>query len=224
MVDQPIDNALVWDEQGVPYSRTFADTYFDRTDGLRESNHVFVDGCDLESAWTDRQSFKICELGFGTGLNFLATWARWRTASNPSRVLHYIGVEAFPLMPDDMRRAASLFSDLNPLSDALLDQYGPPHPGFHRIWLNDCRVCLTLAIGSARDMLNQLIGPIDAWYLDGFAPDRNPQMWDPSVFKAIADLSAPNARLATYSVAGHVRRGLSEAGFKIAKRPGHGKK
>ncbi len=224
MTEKSLENDVIWDEHGVPYSRTFSDTYFDRSDGLQESRHVFVDGCELTSAWAGKNSFTVCELGFGSGLNFLATWDAWQQTAKGGNALHYVGIEGSPLAASDMRRAHSLFPQISGLSQLLVDAYPAPRPGFHRLWFKEQRVCLTLLIGHVDDMLAQTSGPVDAWFLDGFAPDRNPEMWAPSVLESISALSADGARVATYSVAGAVRRGLENAGFNVAKRPGHGKK
>lgn len=224
MHDPSLDSGLTWDENGIPFSSTYADTYFDRADGLSESTYVFVEGCDLAEQWRGRHTFTVGELGFGTGLNFLAAWQAWRQSRDRSETLHYVAVEGSPLSKDDLRRATALFPQISDLAAEIVEAYPPPHRGFHRIWLNNDKVCLTLLIGDVDETLPQVGGSVDAWFLDGFAPDRNPAMWSATVLGRVASLSSPGARLATYSAAGKVRRGLEEVGFNVIRRPGHGKK
>ena len=212
------------DSRGTPRSRQFEDTYFDVEDGLGESRHVFLGGCELSDTWKDLDTFTIGETGFGTGLNFLATWHAWQISSNRPRRLNYISVVGFPLSIDDLAACLSRWSELAPYAEKLIKDYPPPRPGYHRLFFEGGQVSLTLLCGPVLPMLQNLDANVDAWFLDGFAPDRNPDMWHPDVMREIARLSQPDARLATFTVAGQVRRELETVGFSIEKRAGWGKK
>lgn len=209
---------LAW-RGDAPASADHGDIYFSPEDGLAESRAVFLDGVGVPDLWQSRRGIVIGETGFGTGLNFLATWASWQRAPTPGR-LHFVSVEAAPLHRDDLSRALKPFAELVPLAKALIAQWPPPIQGLHRLAFENGRVALTLALGDAASMLSRLQAHADAWYLDGFAPRANPEMWRQAVFDQIARLSAPGARLATFTAAGAVRRGLQQAGFEIEKRPG----
>ena len=215
---------LEFDAQGTPRSTRFADTYYDAEDGLGESEHVFLAGCELPDAWADRATFTIGETGFGTGLNFLTTWRAWQNAQNRPHRLHYISVEGFPLSPDELRASLNRWHDLEPIAKELIENYPAPQPGYHRRFFADGQITLTLLFGPVRPMLESLDADVDAWFLDGFAPDRNPDMWHPDVFQELARLSQPDARLATFTVAGQVRRDLNASGFTVEKKSGWGNK
>ncbi len=219
-----LDPDLVWRDRGTPASARFGDVYFSSENGLAEARHTFLDGNGLPGAWAGRDCFVIGETGFGTGLNFLATWKDWRETARPGAILHYLAVEGYPLSRERMRDCLAPWSELAPLAAELAEAYPPLHDGFHRIWLDGNRVVLTLLIGEAGEVLREAEAGVDAWFLDGFAPARNPAMWSPEVFGEIARLSAPGTTLATFTVAGTVRQGLQDAGFEIAKRPGFGRK
>lgn len=214
---------LAWRPGRAPSSTRFADIYHSRDGGLAETRHVFLAGNGLPRAWQGRATFAIGELGFGTGLNFLAAWDLWRRTKPPAARLHYVAVEGYPLTPAELADCLAPWPEVAPLAHALARAYPSPQRGFHRAFPAD-DVCLTLLFGEAGDMLAQLEAEIDAWFLDGFAPDRNPEMWRDAVFAEMARLSRPGASLATYSVAGRVRRGLDAAGFDVARAPGFGAK
>lgn len=219
-----LDPGLVLRE-GVPVSTRFDDVYFSREDGLAETAHVFLDGCGLPDAWKGAAGFTIAETGFGTGLNFLAAWDLWRRHRPAGGVLHYLAVEGFPIPRDRLAGTVAAFPGLSGLAARLCERY-PDNPasGFHRIWFDLDRVCLTLVIGEAANALAAAEARVDSWFLDGFAPSRNPAMWRPEVLRQVARLSAPDARLASFTAAGQVRRGLAEVGFEVGKRPGFGRK
>ncbi len=218
---------LDWNDPGQPLSRQVGDVYFSRDDGLGETRHVFLAGNDLPARFADLPAgsrLVIGETGFGTGLNFLCAWQLFDQLAPADACLHFVSVEKYPLTAADLQRALALWPELAPWSGQLLEQYRAIHPGFQRLVLDGGRVVLTLLIGDALQMLPQLDARIDVWFLDGFAPDKNPQMWTPPLFQELARLSAPGASLATFTSKGTVRRDLIEAGFAMRRAPGYGKK
>lgn len=218
---------LDWNDQGQPLSRQFGDVYFSREDGLGETRHVFLAGNELPERFAALPAgarLVIGETGFGTGLNFLCTWQLFDQLAPADASLHFVSVEKYPLAASDLQRALTLWPELAHWSAQLLEQYQAIHPGFQRLVLDGGRVILTLLIGDALQVLPQLDARIDIWFLDGFAPDKNPEMWTQPLFQELARLSAPGANLATFTSKGTVRRGLIEAGFVIRRAPGYGKK
>lgn len=215
---------LIWTEDGAPRSGRFDDVYFSQQDGLAETRAVFLTGCGLPGAWAGRRRFTVAELGFGTGLNIAALLDLWRREGPQGGRLHAFSVEGFPLHREEAARALSAWSELAEASEALLSAWPEPTPGFHRLDLPEFNAVLDLAVGDVEWALAQWTGRADAWFLDGFAPSTNPAMWSDAVMDRIAARSTPGARVATFTVAGAVRRGLAERGFSVAKRPGHGRK
>ena len=218
---------LDWDERGQPLSRQFADVYFSQEDGLTETRYVFLANNQLGerfSALQNGEQLVIGETGFGTGLNFLCAWQLFEQQAPAGAQLHFVSVEKYPLNKADLERALALWPELAPYAEQLLAQYVALHPGFQRLVLANGRIILTLLIGDARELLGQLDARIDAWFLDGFAPAKNPQMWTPELFAELARLSHPGTTLGTFTSTGHVRRSLNEAGFKMKRVPGQGKK
>lgn len=211
-------------EDTTPYSEAFEDIYYSSENGLAESRHVFLNGNALQRRWADRRHFVIGETGFGTGLNFLATWQCWRQTAPDDAVLHFVSAERYPLDRETIRHALTRFPELLPLVEQLLAHYPYRLPGFHRIKLEGGRVRLTLLFGDAVEAYGRFHGTVDAWFLDGFAPSRNERMWTPTLFEQVAAHSAPGATLATFTAAGHVRRALEAAGFSVRKLPGFGGK
>ncbi len=211
---------------GQPYSRLFGDIFFSRESGLEETRHVFLDGNSLRPRWQTQgagETFVIGETGFGTGLNFLATWQAWNQIGSRGR-LHFFSCEKYPLSVHALETTHGLWPELSALSALLRAQYGEPSPGWHRLIFQEGRVALTLVIGDARECLPLMNARAHAWFLDGFAPARNPELWDLTVLKQIARLSHSNATFATYTCAGEVRRALQLVGFTVAKKPGFGRK
>ncbi|MBA1272669.1 bifunctional tRNA (5-methylaminomethyl-2-thiouridine)(34)-methyltransferase MnmD/FAD-dependent 5-carboxymethylaminomethyl-2-thiouridine(34) oxidoreductase MnmC [Stutzerimonas azotifigens] len=218
---------LEWDENGVPQSRQYGDVYFSRSCGVDETRHVFLEPNALAqrfAALAPGRSLVIGETGFGTGLNFLCAWQLFERTAPADARLHFISVEKHPLTRDDLSRALSLWPDLAPYSGALIEQYVAIHPGFQQFTLEGGRVTLTLLVGDATECLARLHARVDAWFLDGFAPAKNPQMWQPPLFAELARLSSPETTLATFTSAGVVRRALVEAGFAVRRVPGFGTK
>lgn len=207
---------LRWEDGDLPVSTQFDDPYYARSDGLAETRHVYLAGNGLPGRWIAGGPFHIAELGFGTGLNFLATLDLWRRHC-PDRTLNYTAFEMYPMAPDDLRRALGHWPELADLRGELLANWPASAmdlPGVH----------LDIVHGDARQGVPGWHGTADAWFLDGFAPSRNPELWEPSLMQAVHDHTAPGGTFATYTVAGAVRRALSAAGFTVEKRKGFGTK
>jgi tRNA 5-methylaminomethyl-2-thiouridine biosynthesis bifunctional protein len=230
---------LEWDEEGQPLSSVFGDVYFSRANGLEETRHVFLQHNQLPERWqalTADDHFTIAETGFGSGLNFLAAWELWLQTAPSTAQLHFVTVEKFPLAKPDLERALNLWPELALLANQLIAAYPVfVGNGFHRLRFMDGRITLTLIINDAALGFQQLLATshplfasrcanIDAWFLDGFAPSKNPQMWSDELFTAIGQLSKPGTTAATFSAAGIVKQGLTLAGFTIQKVPGFGRK
>ena len=218
MARLPAPPDLAWDEEGAPRALEFDDIYFSRAGGLEETRAVFHAGCGLPERWRGRRAFSILELGFGAGLNALATWAAWDGERVPGSVLHFTSIEASPMSAPDARRALAQFPELDPYTERLLAAWPPRARGAQRIWFDG--FALTLICADVAEALAGLEGRFDAIFLDGFTPARNAAMWAPAVMARLAQVGAPDARAATYSVAGDVRRALEGAGFVCEKKPG----
>ncbi len=216
---------LEWHENQ-PYSSEFGDIYFSSDSGLDETQYVFLAHNQLKTRWENLKEdhFTIAETGFGTGLNFLCTWKLWRETAPPCARLHFISTEKCPLNIDDLQKALSLWTSLSEFSDALINQYQLVSKAWHRLMFDDGRVMLTLLIGDANASLPKFKGAVDAWFLDGFSPAKNPGMWQNSLFEEVANHSRSETTFATFTSAGDIRRGLQNAGFQVSKAPGFGKK
>ena len=218
------DSALDWTPDGQPRSRRFGDVYFSAEDGLAESRAVYLAGCGLPHAWAGRRRFTVGELGFGTGLNIAALLDLWRRTRSPGATLHIFSVEAFPVTADEAARALSRWPELAEIAGLMSARWPGRARGRHRVDLPELGAILDLAVMDATEALAGWGGAADAWFLDGFAPALNPQMWAAELMALVAARSAPGARAATFTVAGQVRRGLAAAGFTVEKQPGHGRK
>ncbi|MGH1353797.1 MAG: tRNA (5-methylaminomethyl-2-thiouridine)(34)-methyltransferase MnmD [Thalassovita sp.] len=205
---------LEWREGGIPVSTRFDDPYFSLDNGLAETNHVFLAGNGLPDRFCD--GFHIAELGFGTGLNLLAAVKLWRD-SGQSGTLHFTTFEAFPMTGPEMIRAQEAFSELG----SLPQEFAPHWPAES---LSLPGLEFRMITGDARQTLPQWKGAADAWFLDGFSPAKNPELWDPTLMQAVHDHTAGGGTAATYTAAGFVRRGLAEAGFDVERGPGFGRK
>ncbi len=206
-------DALDW-RGDIPVSTRFDDPYYSLDNGLAETAHVFLTGNDLPARFHD--GFHVAELGFGTGLNLLACLGLWRE-SGQTGTLRFTSFEAYPLTAPEMIRAQAAFPEIAPLAQELA-----PHWGATQITLPD--LDFTLITGDARETLPTWLGHADAWFLDGFAPARNPELWAPELMAEVARHTAPGGTAATYTAAGHVRRALAEAGFTVNRIPGYGRK
>jgi tRNA 5-methylaminomethyl-2-thiouridine biosynthesis bifunctional protein len=219
--------ALDWKE-GQPYSSRFGDVYFSADSGLEETRHVFLQGNRLAerfAALNSGESFCIGETGFGTGLNFLCAWQLFGQAAPAGASLDFFSVEKFPISDDELRAALALWPELRDEADALSARWRRRVPGWNHWSFAGGRVRLTLAIEDVERALTQLPQPlVNAWFLDGFAPSKNPEMWTEAVLAGIAQASHPGATLATYTSAGRVRRALLLAGFEVERVSGYGRK
>ena len=204
---------IEWREGGVPVSTRFDDPYFSLNDGLAETGHVFLAGNDLPARL--RPDFAIAELGFGTGLNLLAT-ALICPLDCP---ISYTSFEAYPMQAQDMARALELFPQTAPIAAPFLAAWRAGHRAFTL-----GPVSVQVIIGDAQDTLPNWAGRADAWYLDGFSPAKNPRLWSAELMGEVARHTAPHGTFATYTAAGHVRRALGEAGFDVARVAGYGRK
>lgn len=226
-----------WLEDGTPFSRAFNDVYFSRDDGRAESRYVFLDHNRLAARWAALPDapdtlFVIHETGFGTGLNFLLAWELWERTAPAAARLVFRSLEAFPLEAGVLARALGRWPELGPRTHRLLAAWPPLLPGLHTLEFDGGRVTLQLYIGDVREALRQygaeahpeLAAKADAWFLDGFAPARNPAMWEEPVMRAVAALSQPGTTLATFTVAAAVRAALSAHGFALERVPGFGRK
>jgi len=173
---------LAWTDDGVPYAPAFDDTYFARGNGLGETRQVFLAGNGLPERWRDAGDFTIAELGFATGLNFVETWRQWRESAPPDGRLTYVGFERFPLDADQMRRVLERWPELAALAAPLLRRWPPG--GADTTWRLDPSVRLRLILGDANATLPEWTGAADAWYLDGFAPAKNPELWNAPLMPA----------------------------------------
>ncbi len=205
---------LNWKDNGVPVSARFDDPYFSLQDGLAETRHVFLAGNGLPGRFAP--GFHIAELGFGTGLNMLTAWAAWERAGVDGP-LRFTSFEAFPMTPEQMGRALAAFPELAPWAGRFLDSWrgGGCDLGSLRF---------ELIVGDARETLPRWAGAADAWFLDGFAPAKNPELWEDRLLAEVAAHTRPGGTAATYTAAGFVRRGLAAAGFEVERAPGYGRK
>jgi len=219
---------LTW-QNGVPQSVRFDDVYFSRDNGLAETRHVFINSNRLGErfqALPQNSHFVVAETGFGTGLNFLATCSAW-LASRPARdnsILHFISVERFPLTRTDLRKALALWPELSHLAEEFIEHYPALIQGTHRLVLANGHIRLTLYFGDVADGLRNLTFQADAWFLDGFSPALNPEMWFDDAIQQICLHSKPGTTLATFTAAGRIRRALAAAGFEMQKVAGFGRK
>ena len=240
-------NPIDWDENGQPVSRYFDDIYFSKADGLQESRYVFQQHNQLGQRFGKLKSgehFVIGETGFGTGLNFLACWQLWQQCAPITASLHYLSVEKYPLLPEQLKRALQLWPELQLYSQRLLNWYERSlcqRDDASTVFFNSQNVYLTLILDDATTGLQQYPGDpyprqhllpacpiywrgVDTWFLDGFAPAKNPDMWSLSLLETIAALSHPGSTFATFTAAGQVKRHLQTCGFDVNKTAGFGHK
>lgn len=215
--------SLSFNDDGLPYSDTYQDIYHPLAGAFTQAHHVFLAGNGLPERWQHRDRFVVLETGFGLGNNFLATWQAWRADPSRGQRLVFISIEQHPLTADDLRRV-HMQSPTADLVEQLVAAWPPLTHNLHSLNFEGGQVQLLLALGDVNIWLPELVAHVDAFYLDGFAPARNPLMWQPRLFKAFARLAAPEATLATWTAASAVRDGLRAAGFGVRKAPGRGGK
>ncbi|WP_408900801.1 bifunctional tRNA (5-methylaminomethyl-2-thiouridine)(34)-methyltransferase MnmD/FAD-dependent 5-carboxymethylaminomethyl-2-thiouridine(34) oxidoreductase MnmC [Photobacterium piscicola] len=231
-----IENAILdWNDVGSPLSTDFDDIYFSNDDGLEETRYVFIKQNGLPERWHDfdRRRFVVAETGFGTGLNFFALWQTFKAfrEQHPDatvKELHFISFEKAPITKQDLLKAHQVWPELAEFTQKLDQHYPPAVADCHRIVLENGMITLDLWFGDIKDCMPQVWvgndGLVDAWFLDGFAPKKNPEMWSQNLFNNMANMARPGCTVATFTAAGFVRRGLSEAGFDIQKAKGFGVK
>jgi len=207
----PPKSGLNWRDGVIPVSTRFDDPYFSLNDGLSETRHVFLAGNDLPARLTP--GFHVAELGFGTGLNLLAL------AMITATPIRFTSFEAFPLPAADIARALDHFPEARAIADPFLAAWQAGETSFSL-----GQISARIIIGDARETLAAWDGGADAWFLDGFSPAKNPELWSAEIMAEVARHTAPGGTFATYTAAGHVRRSLAEAGFQVERRAGHGKK
>lgn len=213
---------LDWSRPGTPAADDFGDIYFSVDGGLEETEMVYLHGSGLPERWQGRTHFTIGELGFGTGLNFLATWRMWDAHKTAGQRLSFVSVEKFPFDKEQLAQALSAWPELKDYAQRLVEIWPGRVKGVHRLELSD-DITLTLIhddVSALADMTTR----VDAWFLDGFSPAKNPAMWSESVMGQVARLSAKGATIGTFTVAGAVRRLLSDVGFSVTRLEGFGRK
>lgn len=216
---------LKWQENGTPIAIGFDDIYFSTQNGFAEATHVFLEGNNLPKRWQEEnlsQPFTIAELGFGTGLNFLAAWQAWAKTSQTT-ALNFISVEKFPLTQEDLKKVLDYFPATLPQAQNLLDNYPTLHPGWNKWSWPQNNVNLHLFIGDVEDFFKTQFNA-HAWFLDGFNPKENPQMWSKEVCQNVASRTHLGGTFATFSVARMVRENLAETPFVLQRSKGFGKK
>lgn len=203
----------------MPYSTAFGDHFYCQTDGRLECGHVFLAGNALPERWNTCDTFRIGELGFGTGLNAMETWRQWKLARQPGQQLIFISFELYPMQAQDIERALSHWPEIDNERQQLVSLWPERPEGHVRLDL-DSQTQLVVVCGDALTSLNLWQETFDAWYLDGFAPSRNGAMWSIELMSRLYQLTAPGGRFATYAAAGFVRRNLVAAGFQVERRKG----
>ncbi len=215
---------LSFDNKGIPYSTQFSDSYYSSSGPIEECKHVFIGGNGILTRWNSDRHFTIAELGFGLGLNFLVTGNAWISRSSDSGFLHYISIEKHPPRVEDLKAFYSRLQFTSILRDSLIEQYPLPVAGIHTIRFEKLCIRLSLIWEDALSALKDSNFLADAWYLDGFSPSKNPQIWSQDISRQIFRLTQEGGTFATYSVAGFVSNNFSNAGFCIQKQPGFARK
>ncbi|MCI9864712.1 tRNA (5-methylaminomethyl-2-thiouridine)(34)-methyltransferase MnmD [Rhizobium skierniewicense] len=213
-------NMLDWREGDMPYSLAFGDHFYCQTDGRQECSHVSLAGNGLPERWETAQgTFRIGELGFGTALNLCETWRQWKLHRPANAVLHFVSFELYPMSPSELNRALSHWPQLDAERKAFVAQWPQNPEGWIDITLDE-QTRLTVFCGDAMQGIIESTDMFDAWYLDGFAPSKNPDMWSLEIMSALFEKTAPGGTFATFAAAGFVRRNLGAAGFTVERRPG----
>ena len=216
---------LDWND-GVPWSERFEDIYYSRSDGLAESRYVFLQGNRVSERWQKKNIFRIGEAGFGTGLNFLATWQLWRETRTQDSWLYFESIEGFPLDREQLKLIHQEWKELKTLSKMLL---ATKHSSSKLLpdWQEWPEEQITLRLHHAEVLPALRVmqsNQVDAWFLDGFSPKKNPEMWTRDVLREVARITCPEGTCATYTAASHVRKGLEDSGFVMKKIKGFAQK
>ena len=212
------------DANSTPISEAYADVYHSAAGGPAQARHVFLAGNDLPARWQGQTRFTILETGFGLGLNFLATWLAWQSDTQRCHELHFISLEKHPFHAPDLALAHAAWPEFVLIAEELRRHWPPLTEGEHRVELAEGRIVLRLVFGDAVESLPNLEAAVDAVYLDGFSPAKNPDLWSPALCCALARTAVNGATLATWTVAGSVRQALRAAQFSLKKRPGFASK
>ena len=210
---------LEWREGDMPYSPQFGDHFYCQTDGRLECGHVFLAGNGLPQRWQSPGEFRIGELGFGTGLNFCETWRQWQQTAPEGAKLQFTSFELLPMTAEEINRALSHWPEIDAQRQALVSLWPDEREGVLELSLSET-VRLSVVCAKAQESVPAWNGLFDAWFLDGFAPSRNPDMWSAELMKSVFDKTAATGSFATYAAAGFVRRNLQAAGFSVERRPG----
>jgi len=210
---------LLWHAGDMPYSTLFGDHFYCEADGRLECEHVFLDGNGLPGRWAAGKQFRIGELGFGTGLNACETWRQWKLTRPETGHLHFVSFERYPMQAADISRAISRWPEIADERQALVANWPRTPAGLITIDL-DTQTRLTVVCGDALEGVLGMRTPFDAWFLDGFAPSKNADMWSAELMQAVFDKTARDGSFATYAAAGYVRRNLIAAGFNVERRQG----
>lgn len=203
----------------MPYSQAFGDHFYSQADGRLECGHVFIAGNALAQRWPKARNFAIGELGFGTGLNLCETWRQWKLARTAGAHLDFVSFELFPMKGPELQRALSHWPEIDAERQALVDAWPAEPTGSIRLALDE-QTTLTVACGPALQGVRETDRIFDAWFLDGFSPSKNAEMWSPELMRAVFERTAPAGTFATYAAAGFVRRNLIAAGFAVERAPG----
>ena len=215
---------LIFDQNGQPCSLQYDDVYHTSDGGPEQSLHVFLGGNDLPNRWQGEKQFTVLETGFGLGLNFLMTWKTWNEDTHHSEKLHFISLEKHPFNAADLSKLYKSWPELDFYSHKLISAWPILTPGLHRLSFNNEQVMLTLGLGEGNELIREIEANVDAFFLDGFKPSRNPDLWSLNLFRQMRRLAQPDATIATYTVASSVRNNLKEAGFETHKTEGFGHK
>jgi tRNA U34 5-methylaminomethyl-2-thiouridine-forming methyltransferase MnmC len=215
----PAAQELAWHDGDMPYSTGFDDHFYCQTDGRLECGHVFLAGNSLPERWVLSGTFRIGELGFGTGLNACETWRQWKATRPDGAHLHFVSFELYPMRAEDLSRALSRWPEIDAERETLVARWPENPAGAVDIALDE-QTQLTVLCGDALASLGTCPLCFDAWYLDGFAPARNAAMWSPELMGEVYGHTVPGGSFATYAAAGFVRRNLIAAGYAVERRKG----
>ena len=216
---------ISWKNNTTPFSNKYGDVYFSADNGLDESQYIFINSNNLYERFVTQNDFYICETGFGTGLNFAVACKLWQKLSSPDSILFFTTFEKHPLNQKNFAQAANSWPELTDIYSEIIPSYKGLRPGNNIITLDNLRVSLNIIIGDINDTISSLpSSSIECWFLDGFAPSLNPEMWTDTVISNIARASTKEATFSTFTAAGNVRRSMLKHGFEVVKKPGFGKK